>query len=59
MDELFKKDERKIRKLYITELLTELLYLNYEFSNKKYHGISVTTIYNSLYDQPKFSVKEK
>lgn len=59
MDELFFNNEKSIKKLYVTELLTELLYLNYEFSNKEYHNVTGTTIYNGLYEQPKFSKKEK
>ena len=60
MDELFKRDERKIRKLFKTRLLAELLYLNYEFSNKEYHDeISGKTIFNSLHDGIKFTEQEK
>ena len=60
MDELFKKDERKIRKLFDTRLLAELLYLNYEFNNKKYHNeISGKTIINSLHSKIKYTKREK
>lgn len=60
MDELFKKDERKIRKLFDTRLLAELLYLNYEFNNKKYHNeISGKTIFNSLHSKIKYTKREK
>ena len=60
MDELFKKDERKIRKLFDTRLLAELLYLNYEFNNKKYHNeISGKTIFNSLHSKIKYTEREK
>lgn len=60
MDELFKRDERKIRKLFDTRLLAELLYLNYEFNNKKYHDeISGKTIFSSLQDGIKFTEQEK
>ena len=60
MDELFKKDERKIRKLFDTRLLAELLYLNYEFNNKEYHDeISGKTIFNSLRSKIKYTEQEK
>lgn len=59
MDELFFENEKQIKKLYVTKLLTELLFLNYEFSNKEYHNATGTSIYNGLYDQPKFSKKEQ
>lgn len=59
MDELFFENEKNIKKLYVTKLLAELLYLNYEFSNKQYQNASGTSIYNGLYDQPRFNKKEK
>lgn len=60
IDELFISDERKIRKLYETKLLSELLYLNYEFDNKKYHSeVTGNTIYTSLHDSINFTNKEQ
>lgn len=60
IDDLFRSDERKIRKLYESKLLSELLYLNYEFDNKKYHNeVTGKTIYASLHDSFNFTEEEK
>lgn len=42
MDKLFLRDEKRIKKLYDTELLAHLLLLNYQFLNNKYHNISAS-----------------
>ena len=49
IDELFLRDEKRIKKLYDTELLAHLLFLNYQFSNSKYHNISASDIFNNLH----------
>lgn len=59
MDELFKKEEKNLKKLIATELLAELLYLNYEFSDKEYHNVTGSTIFNSIFENPKFTIDEK
>ena len=33
IDDMFKNEEKKIRKLFDTKLLSELLLLNYQYSN--------------------------
>ncbi len=49
IDDLFLRDEKRIKKLYDTELLAHLLLLNYQFSNSKYHNISASDIFNNLH----------
>lgn len=49
IDELFSRDEKRIKKLYDTELLAKLLLLNFEFSNNKYHNITASDIINNLH----------
>lgn len=57
IDELFLRDEKKIKKLYDTELLARLLLLNYEFSNNKYHNVNASDILNNLH-KVKYSKKD-
>lgn len=57
IDELFSRDEKRIKKLYDTELLAKLLLLNYEFSNSKYHNVNATDILNNLH-KVKYSKKD-
>ena len=49
IDELFLRDEKRIKKLYDTELLARLLLLNYEFSNNKYHNTTANEIFDNLH----------
>ena len=49
MDKLFLRDEKRIKKLYDTELLAHLLLLNYQFLNNKYHNISASEIFKNLH----------
>ena len=49
IDELFSRDEKRIKKFYDTELLANLLLLNYEFSNNKYHNVNASDIINNLH----------
>ena len=58
LDDIFARDEKRTRKLYDTELLTELLLLNYEFSNYKYLGVTGTNIFNNLHKKIKYSNEE-
>ena len=57
MDKLFLRDEKRIKKLYDTELLAHLLLLNYQFLNNKYHNISVSEIFKNLH-RVKYSKKD-
>ena len=57
IDELFSRDEKRIKKLYDTEILAKLLLLNYEFSNNKYHNVNATDILNNLH-KVKYSKKD-
>lgn len=57
IDELFLRDEKRIKKLYDTELLARLLLLNYEFSNNKYHNVNASDILNNLH-KVKYSKKD-
>lgn len=57
MDKLFLRDEKRIKKLYDTELLAYLLLLNYQFLNNKYHNISASEIFKNLH-RVKYSKKD-
>lgn len=57
MDKLFLRDEKRIKKLYDTELLAHLLLLNYQFLNNKYHNISANEIFKNLH-RVKYSKKD-
>ena len=57
MDKLFLRDEKRIKKLYDTELLAHLLLLNYQFLNNKYHYISASEIFKNLH-RVKYSKKD-
>lgn len=57
IDELFSRDEKRIKKLYDTELFANLLLLNYQFSNSKYHNVNATDILNNLH-KVKYSKKD-
>lgn len=57
IDELFLRDEKRIKKLYDTELLAKLLLLNYEFSNNKSYNITASNILNDLH-KVKYSKKK-
>lgn len=57
MDKLFLRDEKRIKKLYDTELLAHLLLLNYQFLNNKYHNISASEIFKNLH-RVKYSKKD-
>lgn len=49
LDKLFLKNEHEIKKYYDTELLANLLLLNYEFSNNKYLGITSDDIFRNIH----------
>lgn len=57
MDKLFLRDEKRIKKLYDTELLAHLLLLNCQFLNNKYHNISASEIFKNLH-RVKYSKKD-
>lgn len=59
IDDMFKNEEKKIRKLFDTKLLSELLLLNYQYSNNEYLGITAEDVYNSLSKKNKYTTKEK
>ena len=46
IDDMFKNEEKKIRKLFDTKLLSELLLLNYQYSNNEYLGTTAEDVYN-------------
>ncbi len=56
-DKTFLKQEKRIKKYYDTLLLTELIYLNYSYSNKECHGTTIENIYNNLH-KVKYSKKD-
>ena len=56
MDKLFLRDEKRIKRLYDTELLAHLLLLNYQFLNNKYHNINASEIFKNLH-RVKYSKK--
>ena len=51
--------ERQTILYYNTLLLSELLYLNYEFSNNKYNSISGTDVFNLLNRKIQLTKQEK
>ena len=57
IDELFLRDEKRIKKLYDTELLANLLLLNYQFSNNKYHNATASDVLTNLH-KVKYSKKD-
>lgn len=57
MDKLFLRDEKRIKKLYDTEMLAHLLLLNYQILNNKYHNISASEIFKNLH-RVKYSKKD-
>ena len=59
IDDMFKKEEKKLRKLFDTKLLSELLLLNYQYSNNEYLGTTAEDVYNSLSKKIKYTKKEK
>ena len=59
IDDMFKKEEKKLRKLFDTKLLCELLLLNYQYSNNEYLGTTAEDVYNSLFKKIKYTNKEK
>ena len=59
IDNMFKKEEKKLRKLFDTKLLCELLLLNYQYSNNEYLGTTAEDVYNSLFKKIKYTKKEK
>ena len=59
IDDMFKKEEKKIRKLFDTKLLSELLLLNYQYSNNEYLGTTAEDVYNSLAKKFKYTKKEE
>lgn len=57
IDELFLRDEKRIKELYDTELLANLLLLNYQFSNNKYHNATASDVLTNLH-KVKYSKKD-
>ena len=59
IDDMFKNEEKKIRKLFDTKLLSELLLLNYQYSNNEYLGTTAEDVYNSLSKKLNMPKKKK
>lgn len=57
IDDMFEKEEKNIRKLFDTKLLSELLLLNYQYSNNEYLGTTAEDVYNSLAKKIKYIKK--
>ena len=55
----YSRKEKDLFKYHYTCLLSELLILNYEFSNHKYNGITGNDVFNKLQKRIKLSEKEK
>ena len=55
----YRVKERKTILYYNTLLLSELVYLNYEFSNNKYNGITGNDIFNLLNRKIQLTKQEK
>lgn len=58
-DRDYHEKERKLIIYYNTKLLSELILLNYEFSNHEYNGTTGEDIFNTLQKKIKLSKKEK
>lgn len=58
-DEHYKQKERKLIIYYNTKLLSELLILNYEFSNHEYNGTTGEDVFNILQKKIKFAKEER
>lgn len=54
----YEKEERDIIKKCETEMLSELLYLNYKYKNSEYYETNGTYLYNSMQDQIIYTDKE-
>ena len=59
MDDDYKEKEHRLKKLYITFLLADLIQLNYCYSNKEYNNILGEDIWNSAIKKEKYTKKEK
>lgn len=55
----YNKKEKDLFKYHYTCLLSELLILNYEFSNHKYNGTTGQDVFYKLQKKIKLSEKEK
>ena len=55
----YNKKEKDLFKYHYTCLLSELLILNYEFSNHEYNGITGQDVFYKLQKKIKLSEKEK
>ena len=55
----YSRKEKDLFKYHYTCLLSELLILNYEFSNHKYNCITGNDVFNKLQKRIKLSEKEK
>lgn len=58
-DKDYSKKEKDLFKYHYTCLLSELLILNYEFSNYKYNGITGQDVFNKLQQKTKLTEIEK
>lgn len=58
-DKDYQEKERKLIIYYNTKLLSELILLNYEFSNHEYNGTTGEDIFNILQRKIKLAKKEK
>lgn len=58
-DKDYSKKEKDLFKYHYTCLLSELLILNYEFSNYKYNGITGQDVFNKLQKKIKLTEIEK
>ena len=55
----YNKKEKDLFKYHYTCLLSELLLLNYEFSNHEYNGTTGKDVFNKMKKKIKLSEKEK
>ena len=55
----YNKKEKDLFKYHYTCLLSELLLLNYEFSNHEYNGTPGKDVFNKMKKKIKLSEKEK
>jgi len=59
LDDMYLKEERDLKIYYCTVLLSELLKINYEYSNKEYNNVCGDDIFNIANRKEKFTATER
>lgn len=59
LDDLYLKEERELKIYYSTLLLSELLKINFEYSNKEYNNICGDDVFKITTSEVKYTNEEK